>query len=596
MGRAKESPAEGRFAKNSQNAEFRRVSGLRYTGQRQSPAPSNHRYQQPVMPTDKSKIEHWYYGAAILLLSALYYGLYLNVGYSAADDGNYAQIAYELYLGRSPEELAINYGILWFKIGESLFHAFGVNYLLVKIFFFAVITATNILIFYSINMLSGSRAFAVVMTAVPLIVPAFPATAFYGFCIMLNAAAQMRFATKITQVTWIDAAIAGAALSVSFQIRPDFGYIWTVPLALLLLAATVKGKSSRKAWELFGTAFAAFLIVQAPLLLGALNGGYAELVLQQYMSYPATMVEYALSGVRTLVSGNIVQPDSAGGASLQRPGLTAIGSADSARASLAILVYLPVIAIGGFVTVNMLLFAKRWHAGRIDVVAQSLVALFAAAAAFPHYFFYRPDLSHVANFMPGYVILAAAIILQLYRARQTTPVPWQRWVTLTGLSVAVIHLTFYVWVGLQTPGTGSIAVATGRAEPFQASNGIDVTVSAAEKVQLEIVRSVILQNSDPEDRVICVPYCPGFAFMSERQMLFKNFYVDDSMPVLDPNWIPGAIKLTKDVRPPVVIVMDWAINGTEKSRFKNWASDYITVLKKLSRDTIEHPGFTIYLL
>ncbi|MBT7451913.1 MAG: hypothetical protein HN793_13845, partial [Rhodospirillaceae bacterium] len=101
------------------------------------------------MPTDKSETEHWYYGAAILLLSALYYGLYLNIGFSAADDGNYAQIAYELYLGRAPEELAINYGILWFKIGEGLFHVFGVNYVLVKIFFFAVIAATNILIFYT---------------------------------------------------------------------------------------------------------------------------------------------------------------------------------------------------------------------------------------------------------------------------------------------------------------------------------------------------------------------------------------------------------------------------------------------------------------
>ncbi|MBT4738812.1 MAG: hypothetical protein HOH20_03290 [Rhodospirillaceae bacterium] len=548
------------------------------------------------MPTDKSETEHWYYGAAILLLSALYYGLYLNIGFSAADDGNYAQIAYELYLGRAPEELAINYGILWFKIGEGLFHVFGVNYVLVKIFFFAVIAATNILIFYTINVMSGSRLFALTMTAVPLIVPAFPATAFYGFCILLNAAAQMRIAAKITRVTWIDAAIAGAALSLSFQIRPDFGYIWTVPLTLLLLAATFKSSSTHRTWELFGAAIAAFFIVQAPLLVSAMNGGYAGLVLQQYMSYPATMVDYALSGVRALISGNVAQPDSAGSTSLQRPGLTAIGSANTARSSLAILIYLPVIAIGGFVAVNILLIAKRWRAGRFDVVAQSLVALFAAAAAFPHYFFYRPDLSHVANFMPGYVILAAAIILQLYQTRQATAIPWQRWATLTGLSAAFIHLTFFLWVGLQTPGTGSIAVANGRAEPFEAGNGIDVTVSTAEKARLEIVRNAVLQNSEPKDRIVCVPYCPGFAFMSERRMLFKNFYVDDSMLVLDPNWIPDAIELTRDVRPPVVVVLDWAINGTEISRFKNWASDYIAVLEELSQETIEHPGFTIYLL
>lgn len=79
-------------------------------------------------------------------------------------------------------------------------------------------------------------------------------------------------------------------------------------------------------------------------------------------------------------------------------------------------------------------------------------------------------------------------------------------------------------------------------------------------------------------------------------MLFKNFYVDDSMPILEPNWISEAIKLTQDAQPAVVIVQDWAINGTEISRFNNWAADYITALKKLSVEIINHPGLTIYLL
>ncbi|NKB43490.1 MAG: hypothetical protein GKS03_04345 [Alphaproteobacteria bacterium] len=548
------------------------------------------------MPIDKSDIEYWFYGAAILLLSALYYGLYLNVGFSAADDGNYAQIAYELYLGRAPHELTINYGILWFKAGESLFDSFGVNYTLVKVFFFAVITATNILIFYTINLMSGSRKFAFAITAVPLIVPAFPATAFYGLCIVLNAAAQMRLANKISNVTRMDAAIAGAALSLSFQIRPDFGYIWAIPLAILLLMTSLKHGTPRKTFELFGTALAAFFIVQIPLLLSAANGGYLELVMQQYIGYPATMIDYAQSGIRTLLNDGLAQPNDAGSASLQRPGLDAITSSDTATSSLATLIYLPVIAIGGFFALNILRFAKRWRAGRLDIIAPSLVALFAAAAAFPHYFFYRPDLSHVANFMPGYMILAAAIIHQLYRTSKSAAAPWLQWSAVAGLSATSAHAAFYVWVGLQTPGTGSIAGAAGRMEPFQVGNGIDVTISVAEKAQLEMVRNAILQNSEPGDRIVCVPYCPGFAFMAERQMLFRNFYVDDSTPILDPDWISDAITLTQQTRPPVVIVLDWAINGTETSRFENWASDYMTALKELSQETIDYPGLTIYLL
>lgn len=174
--------------------------------------------------------------------------------------------------------------------------------------------------------------------------------------------------------------------------------------------------------------------------------------------------------------------------------------------------------------------------------------------------------------------------------------PWQRWITLTGASGVVIHLAFYLWVGLQTPGTGSINVADGRTESFKAGNGIDVTVSAAEKIQLEIVQNAVLQNSEPGDSIVCVPYCPGFAFMTERRMLFKNFYVDDSTRIIDPNWIHDATKLTLDVMPPVIIVQNWAINGTEISRFNNWAPDYIEMLKELSKETIERPDFTIYLL
>ena len=90
--------------------------------------------------------------------------------------------------------------------------------------------------------------------------------------------------------------------------------------------------------------------------------------------------------------------------------------------------------------------------------------------------------------------------------------------------------------------------------------------------------------------------CPGFAFMTDRRMLFKNFYVDDSTPIRVPGWISDAITRTREVRPPVVIIMDWAINGTEASRFENWAAAYVEALQSLSREKIVRPGLTIYLL
>lgn len=548
------------------------------------------------MTKDTSSLPNWPFYAAVLILSAIYYGLYFNSGFSAADDGNYAQIAYELYLGRAPEELSINYGILWFKIGEALFHTFGVNYVLVKGLFFAVIAATNLLIFYTISLATGSRSLAIAMTAIPALVPAFPATAFYGLCILMNAAAQMQLASTLQNCTWRSAAIAGATLSVSFQIRPDFGYIFAVSLIALLALAAFQGDRTKKAQSLFGVTGIAFLAAQAPLFLSAALGGYADLVLQQYLSYPVTMMDYAISGVQNLFGSNATQLDSPGSTSLQRPGLLAIFSNNSDASRLATLIYAPIVAITGFLVISAISVRRLWTSGKSVTIAKALVCFFSAAAAMPHYFFYRPDLSHVANFMPGYTVLAAAMIAWLIRTYYSEKSNWMRVGSAAAVLALALHMGMYLMVGLSAPGTGSIAGTGDRTKTFQASNGVDVNVSSAKKVQLEFIRDIIAQNSGPGDHIVCVPYCPGFAFMADRQMLFGNFYVDNSTPLLIPDWIPNAISQTTASRPPIIIVMDWAINGTEASRFSNWAPEYMLRVEQLSRDKVVRPGLTVYIL
>ncbi len=528
--------------------------------------------------------------AAIATVSAAYYALYLNVGFSPADDGNYAQIAYELYLGTPVEDLTLSYGLVWFKLGEILFDLFGPSYLSVKIIFFTAIAITNVLLFYTVLTMTGSRRLALAMTAVTLTVPAFPATAFYSLCILMNAAAQMRFAARMPGDTIKDAVIAGAVLSVSFLIRPDFGYIWTVPLILLLGLSAVRRGGKIAFGRLAAAAAVGFIAIQVPALIIAWDSGLLSSVLAPYLSYPAMMADYAFTGLRSLLPGHTQELSGVGATTLQRPPLAALVSTEAGNSSLAILIYAPLL----FMLLSVgLVGTKLLKQGRdVDVrlTAKSLVALFAAGAAFPHYFFYRPDISHVANFMPGYMVLTAALIWQLKnttRGKLAT--------TLTG-GALTLHLGLYVWVGVQTQGTGSIAVKAGRTESFVAENGINTSVSAFEKQHYEFLRDIILENSAPGDSIVCVPYCPGIAFMTARRMLFSNFYVDDSTLINDPQWISDAITKTRANRPPVVIVMDWAINGTEISRFENWAVTYVEFLKENAREQIAKPGLTLYLL
>jgi hypothetical protein len=523
---------------------------------------------------------------AILVLSALYYGTYAMAGFNYADDGNYAQIAYELALGRNIHDLAVNYGLLWFKLGEWLFRLFGVDFALVRGLFFACIAATNLLVFAAVLSFGGSLPFALAVTAVPLLVPAFPATAFYGLCVTLNAAAQMRLARRLPSCRPLDAGLAGAALALTFLIRPDFGFVFAAPLMLIV---ALSGSGRRRPVAL--AAAVGFLAALAPVAAAGAAGGYLDLIVQPFLDYPRLMIDYATGGLHRLLDEDDAAAVTAAATFLERPGLRAIFRADTA--AFALLVYLPLLGLAGFATAVGLTLPRRIAAGRRDRLAQAAVAFCAALAALPHYFLFRPDMSHIANFMPGFMLMAAFLLCRLPRILTTAPAR-----AAGGALAAVLLLNagLYVAVGLRSGATGGIGIAAERTEDFTARNGVAVKVAPAELAQLEALRAAIEAHSAAGDRIVCLPYCPGLAFMTARRMLLGTFYADDSFPLRTPHWIADTIAATRAARPPLVIVMDLAINGTEASRFGVWARAYVDAVAALAVRTIPVPGGTVYVL
>ena len=132
---------------------------------------------------------------------------------------------------------------------------------------------------------------------------------------------------------------------------------------------------------------------------------------------------------------------------LPRPGL--------AQPAVAALVYLPIItftALGAFILLSL----RRRLATDSARIGQAVVALVAGVATFPHYFFFRPDLSHIANYMPGFVLMAGVFLAQLMGDLTAPAAPrWLRpFATACGVLI-VLHLSLYVWVGLASPATGS---------------------------------------------------------------------------------------------------------------------------------------------
>lgn len=534
----------------------------------------------------------WLPAVLLAVLSLSYYALYADAGFNFSDEGNYAQFAYELSLGTSLSELPVSYGLLWFKVGEILFRVFGPDYGLIRILFFACVLATTLLVYTAIMLVTGKQWFAAAVAAVPALAPAFLPTAFYGICILINCVPQIRFAQRLNAVRLRDAALAGAALAVSFQIRPDFGYIFAAPLAILIALAAYQGAKTRNArahlaMRLMGAALSAFVVLHIPGLLFAINDGYVGTLFTQYLSYPVMLANYGIAGVKAMVFGAAVDAPAAG-TLLTRPGLFSATNFTEWR--LGFLVYLPVFVIIGFLIYNVAIL--RLTQARITQGAVMLVVLVTGVAALPHYFFYRPDLSHIANFMPGFAVLAGIFSWQAVRRDSDEP---QEAISAAPFVAAAIF-GFYLWAGLATEGTGSIAGSSARTELFEASNGVKVRVRPDEKALLDDLKAVIEARSKPGDAIVCVPYCPGIAFMTGRRLLFREQYVDDGLPLRDPTWLPRAIAATQEKRPPVVIVMDWAINGTDISRFSRWAAPYMEALENLAREKHERAGYTIYLL
>lgn len=538
------------------------------------------------------------YGFIIAALSAAYYALYLNSGFNFSDAGHYAQVCYEMLLGRDPGEFVIGYGILWFKVGELLFRIFGVDYTLVKLLFYACIVLTNVLVFYTVNLATNNRFLALAAALAPALVPAFPATSFYALCIVSNVAAQMRLAQGSRQP--FDFALAGAVLSITFQIRSDFGYVFMVPLFIVITLIAIEERNAGavmfRHWRKLGSA--ALFGFFATLILGyiaAVAGGYSGIFLQQFSEYPALAAKYLVDGLQALFLSQ-TSSGALANSLIQRPSIADIVFGEWRIAQLALLVYLPILVMAAFALLNAARFFRSGRSQRMSDLALAIVALSAAGAAFPHYFFYRPDMSHIANFMPGYLVLIAIFSGQIYQHLRTGTPAWGRIAASFATTTLVINLGIFLWAGLHTPGTGSISGAAGRTESFTAGNGVDVLVSPEEKSELEFLRDTVLQNSKRDDFVVCVPYCPGVAFMAERRMLLPNFYVDDTLLLLQPSWLSDAITLTRTVKPAVVIVIDWAINGTEQSRFANWAASYVATVEELSRDKIVNGNITAYIL
>jgi hypothetical protein len=88
---------------------------------------------------------------------------------------------------------------------------------------------------------------------------------------------------------------------------------------------------------------------------------------------------------------------------------------------------------------------------------------------------------------------------------------------------------------------------------------------------------MIRNESGPNDYVLCLPYCPGINFVAGRRTFQRVLYVDNSILNSQPDWLAGMRDEIAEKKPKVIVIWNWAINGTWNSRFSVWAAPCIVL-------------------
>lgn len=533
--------------------------------------------------------------ALLTAIAATFLGSVFDYGFEWGDVGSYAQIVAELYRGGTPADF-IGYGVLWYAIGVGAAKLFGMSYAVVILTLYGVILAVAGLLFLG-TYLATKRIWAAFLVALLFIlVPPFTASAVRSLALGLNLVGLVVLARAPLRHGGQALILAGGLVGVTFMLRPDFGYFFALCLGGLV-AVRAWYEHPTPGGRLAGFLRSGLLVAatvaltMAPLFLHARLRGYLPAILDDYLTYPRRIVYFILESPSL---SNMAGGDTSDAGFLRILPVSALFGSDNDDRVFAFLIYSTMLGLAAFAAYVVWRWVRRPGGAQENLL--NVAVLMIAGSQWPIFALFRPGWIHFATFMHAYLLLAAVAAVRLLSAPGLRKTGAARVAAGAALFVLAAQAGLFVLHGVQVPGVGVLAQRQGRDALMSIGPGIDVMVSATEKQQYETINRIIRANSGPDDRIVCVPYCPGYAFMAERRMLFKEHYVDDNTPNIRPGWIDQAIGLTASVRPPVIIVQDWAPNETDASRFAVWAARYMDFVRERYRIVVPIPGGMAYIL
>lgn len=541
----------------------------------------------------------------LLLFAWFYYGFYYRCSlYPSGEGGVEGVTALRLLSGKIPiVDIALNYNLLWFYPIVWLFKIVGPSYTALRIFFFTIATMTGLLAFFIVKITTRHLWLALLAGILALLLPGQLFRNYMAFTVMLNMALFLKtflFPGRHlkTHLLWMLA--TGCSLGVAFLIRIDLGFFLSIIfLGLVLLYPWISStnRETVSSWKkrtlMALTAFllgvTGFLLVHVPMYHYAEKKGFVVPFVTQYAQWPHMIISQATHLLKNVAKSKTssvayasepvmaptaspASPSSPTGAksNLLRPSLD---SRDIRERMTTLNIYLPIICTL-LLLLNAALFLllgkKKKEPRLMHASSVFLIMLGCSLTLFPQYFFWRPDMVHLSEFMVPMTTTLLVALSFVWKMKEKTGRFVQLFLFLFML-LAALDIALYFINGCQSQSTGGIAISQGRTKEFIGANGVRVKLAPHEFEEASAISQSILQHSQPGEYVVCYPYNPEINFMTDRPSYRRDLYSDDM--TASANFDQNTIAEIECYQPAVIVVTDWPINGTEHSRFSHWAAE-----------------------
>ena len=490
--------------------------------------------------------------AALVLFAFLYYSLIYRYGLNLAEEANVALVSQRLLHGERPFlNVSLGYNVLWFYPISALFRLFGTNLLLMRTYFYGISTASALIAFMLLRRLDAPLWLAFVQGLAVISVTGQYFKAYIPFLVLSNLFAITLFLTS--QRKALLSVGAGLLLGTTYLIRIDIGiFLTAIWFAVILLHAILLDRRLRLNLTVAGNLFLGVAVMHLPFIYDAYHRHFLQPFANQYSSIAGLIVRSILLYPTHTVAQQILPT--------------------SLRIEYGLVVFLtyipPLLICALFLTGLYLCLSKRIAVDRWLLFSALLIG---CLTAFPQFFFVRPDLPHLIEFMTGGLVALSCAGWLLWSSQGKGLLSTAFLVTIALVAICYLLLT------LPNQFSGTIAIRMNRHTNFRGANGVDVFLTRAEYQEINALFSATIWNSTKKDYVVCYPYLPGVNFITARPT-FQNFHrVDDVNESQD--WQQMEIAKIQKFRPAVVVIDDWTLDGTEETRFSHWATQMTTFIE-----------------